>query len=273
MFITEPANKGAVVLEAREWLYLAERLGMSRWLGTKHPFHVFLREGLDPIAGDARESLLRKGYITPSAHGDHVSLPLDVMNNLTAASHAGKACRLNYVSGKRAYEEYLHIAGEQLIRLERLFRRTPSYLMERTAGARQVSGALAGKMKWNTRTTGELPALMMSRKQFEALMHQAPEMDLDRITSRLAEMTDDEEGGIALAKCIKTRISQGDIRFYAKRGEDWETQNMQFINNDHMNWLIRFSAKEEEDWMIATPTPRQKFQEMLLMWFRQPLEL
>lgn len=272
MFITETARKGTVILEAEEWMYLVERLGMGRMVGMDHPFHVFMREGLDQAAGNVRESLLRKGYITRGAHGDQLNLPLHVMNDLTAASHAGKACRLIYSTGKRTYMEYLHITGEQVIKVERLHGGTPGFLMDRTAGGRQICGALAGKMKWNTRTPAEMPALMMSRKQFEAAVCQADELNMDRMMALLVEMTDDEEGGIALAKCIKTCLSQGDIRFYAKHGDTWDMQNMQFINNDHMNWLIRCSTKDDEDWMIATPTPRQNFQEMLLLWLRQPLE-
>ncbi|GJM80912.1 hypothetical protein HMSSN139_34080 [Paenibacillus sp. HMSSN-139] len=41
MLITDSPRKEKVVLQAREWLYLAERLGLNRWLDPHHPFHVF----------------------------------------------------------------------------------------------------------------------------------------------------------------------------------------------------------------------------------------
>ncbi|MNW47138.1 hypothetical protein D3C74_244600 [compost metagenome] len=113
---------------------------------------------------------------------------------------------------------------------------------------------------------------MMSKKQFDTVMNQTGELDRNQLAALLADMTGDMEGSIALAKCIKTPLAQGEIRFYAYSGECWELQQMQFMNNTHMNWLIRYSAKDEEDWMIATPTPRQQFQEILLKWFHQAIE-
>ncbi|MNJ66194.1 hypothetical protein D3C77_622520 [compost metagenome] len=86
------------------------------------------------------------------------------------------------------------------------------------------------------------------------------------------KLTDDHEGVISLAKCMKTRVAQGDIRFYAWNGERWESQHASFINNDTINWLIRSSTKLDEDWLIATPTPKALFQEMLLQWFKEPCE-
>ncbi|MDU4698396.1 MAG: hypothetical protein E6Y08_21505 [Paenibacillus sp.] len=272
MFITDSPRKEKVVLQAREWLYLAERLGLNRWLDPHHPFHVFLRETPDPETRDARETLRSKGYMAETTQGERVSLPLHVLDELTTASAAGKACRLTYTCGKRRFEEYLHIACDQVIRLERISGRASGLSIEQTVGGKPLSGSLAGRMKWNSRTPGELPALMMSKKQFDAAMIQADKMDANRLAALLADMTDDEEGSIALARCMKAPLAQGEIRFYANRGERWERQQMQFINNAHMNWLIRFSAKDEEDWMIATPTPRQQFQEILLKWFRQPAE-
>lgn len=272
MLITDSPHKEKVVLQAREWLYLAERLGLNRWLDPHHPFHVFLRETPDPDTGNARETLSNKGYLAETTQGERLSLPLHVMDDLTAAAAADKACRLTYACGKRSYEEYLHISGDQVIRLERFTGDADGFIIERTIGGKQLSGSLAGRMKWNSRTPGELPALMMSKKQFDAAMSQAGELDSNRLAALLAEMTGDEEGSIALAKCMKAPLAHGEIRFYANRGECWEMQQMQFMNNSHMNWLIRFSAKDDEDWMIATPTPRQQFQEILLKWFRQLAE-
>lgn len=272
MLISDSPRKEKVVLQASEWLYLAERLGINRWLDPRHPFHVFLREMPNPETGDARETLRSKGYMAETGLGDRLSLPLHVMDDLAAASAAGKACRLTYACGKRTFEEYLHITGNQIIRLERLPGKAHGLSIERTTGGRLLSGALAGRMKWNSRTPGDLPALMMSKKQFDAVKNRSRDLDPHRLAALLAGMTDDEEGGIALARCMKSPLAQGEIRFYANREKRWEMQQMEFMNNTHMNWLIRFSAKDEEDWMIATPTPRQQFQEILLKWFRQPAE-
>ncbi|WP_068785921.1 hypothetical protein [Paenibacillus phocaensis] len=273
MLISESPRREKVVLQASEWLYLAERLGLNRWLDPSHPFHIFLRETPGAGNGEARETLRSKGFVTETTRGDRLGIPPHVLNDLTAASAADKGCRLIYGCGKRTYEEYLHLTGDQVIRLERLPGEGGGLSLERATGGKQLSGALAGRMKWNSHTPDVLPALMMSKRQFDRAMSQSRELNSNRLAALLADMTEDEEGSIALAKCMKAPLARGEIRFYVRRGEHWEVQQMQFMNNSHMNWLIRFSAKDEEDWMIATPTSRQQFQEIVLKWFRQPMEV
>lgn len=266
----DSSRKENVVLQAKEWLTLIEWLGIQTWQDPEHPFHVFLQAMLDSDAEDTRETLKSKEEVSETVQGARISLPQHVLDDLTAASAAVKACWLTYTCGKQTSEEYLHITGNQIIRFRRLPGKINRLFVERITEGKQLSVLLAGRMKWNSRTPGELPALMMSRKQFDAALSQARELELNRLATLLADMTNDEEGSIALAKCMKSPLAHGDIRFYANCGGRWEIQQMQFMNNPQLNWLIRCSAKDEEDWMIATPTPRQQFQKILLKWFRKP---
>lgn len=196
----------------------------------------------------------------------------DVFPYLTAASHADKSCWFNYHTDLHHYEEFLHVSGEQLVIVKSLNGAPPDRMTSRIDMVQQICKSLAGRMKLNTRTPGGLPALMMSRNQFQHILRQSEYMDLEQLTTSLSEMTDDVESTIALARCIKKPMAHGEIRLFTRTKGGWDVQNAQFMNNVHMNWLIRFSTKTDEDWLIATPTPKAKFLEMLQLWLMQPAE-
>lgn len=80
----------------------------------------------------------------------------------------------------------------------------------------------------------------------------------------------DEAGIVALARCMKSKRAQGNITFYISNRDEWQGQSTQFMNDHSTNWLIRSSTHDDEDWLIAAPMPKEKFEEMLVQWFRQP---
>ncbi|MFD1177305.1 hypothetical protein ACFQ3W_13490 [Paenibacillus puldeungensis] len=196
----------------------------------------------------------------------------DAFRYLTAASHVDKACWLNYYTNAQTYEECFHVSGEQLVIVKSLNGASPDRMTIGINMVQQICKSLAGRMKLNARTPEGLPALMMSKNQFQHIVRQSEYMDLEQLTTSLSEMTDDVESTIALARCLKKPMAHGEIRLFTRTKGGWDVQNAQFMNNDHMNWLIRFSAKTDEDWLIATPTPKAKFLEMLQLWLMQPAE-
>lgn len=274
MFITNSARKRTLSLEGKEWAFLVQRLGMKSWPEADHPFAAFLgqEELLGKTLEEGRDLLRSKGYLVSRPSGEELELPPGMKKELNAVLPAVKGCRLTYHSGQQSYDEYCYYAGDYVVRMERLPRKHSDKYSLKRGGARQICARLADKMKWSTRTSGELPALLMSRKQFEALLSEAPKLDLNTLTDRLAGITDDAEGSIALARCIWTRIAYGDIQCFTRHQGGWERQHIQFMNSEHTSWLIRSSTKHDEDWMIATPTPRQAFQEMLQQWLCQPVD-
>ncbi|WP_018752458.1 hypothetical protein [Paenibacillus sanguinis] len=273
MLITNSARKRMLSLEAKEWAFLVQSLGMKSW--PDHPFSAFL--GLEELSEKAlqegRDLLESKGYLVSGFSGEELNLPPGMMKDVSAVLRAVKGCRLTYHSGQQSYDEYCHFAGDYVMRLECLSRNhSGKYNLER-GGTGQICAKLADKMKWSTRISGQLPALLMSRKQYEAVLRDAPELELNALTDRLARITDDAEGSIALARSIWMRIAYGDIQCFTLHQEGWERQHIQFMNSEYTSWLIRSSTNHEEDWMIATPTPSQAFQEMLQQWLYQPVDL
>ncbi|WP_410769144.1 hypothetical protein [Fontibacillus sp. BL9] len=268
MIIADTSPKGAVTLEAKELYYLADLLGADCLDGTETPFSGYLQGGMDEDKEEVQESLILKGIINRAADG--MMITQQMFSSLAAVLFSDKACWMKYKTGTQSFEEFLHITNERVVALERLQENSSLHRVDEIGCVSEACGMLAGKMKWNRRTPGELPALMLSRRQFAEIVARLDELEMEEILSELSKVSDDQEGIIALAKCLKTSVSQGDLRFFTRKGEQWESQSAQFINNHHMNWLIRSSSREDEDWLIATPTPNEKFQEMLQLWFRQP---
>ncbi|MCM3699025.1 hypothetical protein [Paenibacillus macerans] len=261
MLVSSAVRKGTVKLDEYSWFHLTKTLGPGDLFEADHPFFKYLHRGL------------RKNDNSTPLSENLPSLPLHVSTCLTAAFLAGKGCWLNFRAGTKAYEQYLYMAGKQMVKVERLHEESPRLLLESSGGMQQWCEDLTLKMKWNSHTPHvELPALMMSRSRFGEIISQMEKLDLEKLTRTLTALTNDEEGSIALARCLKAPAAQGELRFYVKSGGSWDLQTVHFLNNDHINWLIRFSTKPEEDWLIATPTPRSQFQDMLHMWFRQPPE-
>ncbi|MUG45668.1 hypothetical protein [Paenibacillus woosongensis] len=272
MLIADASQSEIVTLESKELIYLTDLLGADRLLGKEGPFRGFLLKEMDENWEHVRESLIQKGYLTPRGSKDMLTVPMHVMSRLVAASLADKACWVKYRAGTETYEQFLHIADECVVKVERSKDNPALHQLDEISEVRNVCGSLAGKMMWNAHCPGELPALMLSRRQFAEVIRQLDDLDMEDVMVELLKITDDQEGVISLANCLKTHVAQGDIRFFAWNGDQWESQHAQFINNHSINWLFRSSTKADEDWLIATPTQKDQFQEMLLHWFREPCE-
>ncbi|WP_110933019.1 hypothetical protein [Paenibacillus bouchesdurhonensis] len=270
MLIADASPSGVVTLESKELIYLTDLLGANRMMGKEDPFRGFLLNEPDEDSDLVRESLIKKGYLTPRGSEDVLTMPMHVMSSLVAVSLAEKACWVKFRKGTEMYEQFLHIADEYVVKVERSKDNPRLHQLDEISEVHNVCGSLAGNMMWNAHCPGELPALMLSRRQFEEIVRQLDYLDIEDVMVELLKITDDQEGVISLAKCLKTQVARGDIRFFAWNGDQWESQQAQFINNHSINWLLRSSTKVDEDWLIATPTQKDQFKEMLLHWFQEP---
>ncbi|WP_435921137.1 hypothetical protein [Paenibacillus sp. DYY-L-2] len=267
MIVTDLSKKETVVLESKELSFLAELLGADCQDCKVNPFRGYFQGGLKEDTDEIRDSLIAKGVLQQAA--GQVEISQQMLSSLAAVLFADKACWMRYKTETEMVEEVLHISDERIVALQRKEDDSELLFMDEIGNVRQACGMLAGKMRWNLHTPDELPALLLSRRKFAEIVMKLDELEWEEILSELSAVSDDHEGLIAFAKCMKTSIAHGDLRFYARQGGDWESQSAKFINNHHMNWLIRSSSREEEDWLIATPTTNAKFQEMLESWIQQ----
>ncbi|MNJ39014.1 hypothetical protein D3C77_338760 [compost metagenome] len=82
----------------------------------------------------------------------------------------------------------------------------------------------------------------------------------------LLQACEDEASVISLVRSMKNRLSSGIIFLYSVKNDHLRQQELSFICGSTMNWLIRSSTIEQDDWLIASPVSRAKFEEMLLLW-------
>ncbi|MNW39718.1 hypothetical protein D3C74_168100 [compost metagenome] len=267
MIMANTVENESMMLDSKELYFLASLLETDRLLGVDDPFRDFL---IDTDLGeweDVRKSLISKGYLIMNDNEEGWGMPLHLSSSLKTACNAEKACWLKFRTATETIEQFMHITDERIVNMERSNREPSLHRIDEISEVCNASGMVAGKIQWNKQTPDKLPALMLSKRQFEEVASHSDELDVEQILSELSNVPDDQEAIMALAKCLKTCLSQGDLRFYAWNGSKWDTQSARFLINHHMNWLIRTSTKEDEDWLIATPTPMERFLEILQTWF------
>ncbi|MNH79522.1 hypothetical protein D3C87_208020 [compost metagenome] len=272
MVTANASQKAVITLETKELFFLAGILGSDRLLGIDDPFRGYLSEEIAEEWESAKNSLLSKGYLTQVNNGVELEMSPQVFSQVAIAGLAERACWVRYTNEEESFEGYLHVTDEKVVEVRKVYDSSREYQLLEIGNVRQASEVLVNRMRWNSKSPENMPALLLSRKQFNELYENSEHMSVEEISTELAESTDDHEGALALARCIKTRISDGELQLSVWGGTDWETQGAAFIVNESMNWLIRMSTKDDEDWLIATPTTREQFHTMLLLWLERPSE-
>lgn len=272
MLTTDNENGLAVNLETRELFFLAGILGSDRLLGVEDPFLGYLAEEIADEWEVVKDSLLEKGYLNKGPKETDLSMAPEVFSRVAIAGFAERACWIRYELENESFEGYLHITNEKVVEVARDQGFGNVYCLKELGDVEEASELLVQRMKWRVDSPSDLPALMLSRKKFNELYEASRELDQDELSSRLSEATGDVEASWALAKCLKNRISEGELHLSIWNGEGWDSQGAAFIVGQSMNWLIRMSIRDDEDWLVATPATKKQFQEMLLLWLEQPPE-
>ncbi|USB31987.1 hypothetical protein [Paenibacillus sp. YPG26] len=272
MLTANASRKAVITLDTKELFFLAGILGSDRLLGIDDPFRGYLSEEIAEEWESAKNSLLSKGYLTQVDDGDELEMSSQVFSQVAIAGLAERACWVRYTTKEESFEGYLHVTDEKVVEVRKLSDSSSEYQLLEIGNVRQASEVMVNRMSWNSKSVDNMPAMLLSRTQFNELYENSGHMSEDEIITELADSTDDHEGAVALARCIKTRTSDGELQLSVWSGTDWETQGAAFVVNESMNWLIRMSTKDEEDWLIATPTTREQFHTMLQLWLESPSE-
>lgn len=191
------------------------------------------------------------------------------ISDLSASSFRG--CWMRYHLEGEAGEEFIHYCEGQVIHGERMTEVSSFFKLHGEQVRESLCQAWAKKACQSIRieeNRGDLPAMLLSRNEYDILTSRLQEMELNELMNRLAVDSGDHEGSIALARSLKQPACQGEILFYGKHlhGEKLELHQVRFVSTDYMNWILRESTGDKEDWLIASPASRHKFQEMLESW-------
>lgn len=273
MDTVESDQPGEFIISSMELYFMINLLG-EKGLPDRDTEAFVLQccasDSAEQIWYEGRELLKRKGYFIPGTDGElRISAQLLIM--LGHIYLAKKAYLLQYILDDREYEEFLYIHEDKIIRIECLKKDEGQYRLTYLNIDDNELVHSFGCTEQKLQNPGELPALMLSRSQFDEILSEARQLDVEELIEQLSNTTDEQEAMIALARCIKSNTSKGSLRFYLWNNNAWEVQYVQFMSNHHINWLIRSSAKHDEDWMIATPTSMENIQEMIKDWLAEPI--
>lgn len=210
-----------------------------------------------------------------AVYRDAHSNPLFAVSENTELFASIKGCWMKYKTDGLEREEFIYSTERGFIVGERANDPPLRYILHYEHNLLDVCEGWSQRTHWSIQGQDNLhdwPAMLMSKKKFEGILRRLDEMELDEITNKLTEISNDLEGSIALGRSLKYSKSRGDILFYANDEQHYELElhHVRFISHPSMNWLLRSSMQSHEDWLIASPTARNKFQDILARWLDIP---
>lgn len=208
MLTIHASKQETITLNDKEFFFLAGIIGSDRLLGVEDPFVGYLTEEIAEEWENAKQSLLSKQYLIQEEGGE-LSIPPEVFSRVAIAGLAERACWLKYETQVKSFEGYLHVTDERVIQVCRSSEDNRCYMLSELGTIEQACDQLVEDLALSDHNWGDIPALLLSRKEFGDIYTSAPLHSGEEIGDRLARLTDDAEGSIALAKCMKNKISSG----------------------------------------------------------------
>lgn len=211
MLTIHASKQDTVTLNDKEFFFLAGILGSDRLLGVEDPFSGYLTEEIANEWEASKTSLLEKHYLIREESGE-LSIPPNVFSRVAIAGLAERACWLKYEYNGESFEGYLHVTDDQVIQVCKSDENKHYYKLTELGSVEDTCNKLVEDLALSGHSLGDIPALLLSRKEFADIYTCASTMSCNDISDRLAKLTDDIEGSIALAKCLKYQVSSGELQ-------------------------------------------------------------
>lgn len=270
MFTIHTSKLDTIILDNKEFFFLAGIIGSDHLLGVENPYEGYVAEELAEEWKKTQVSLLEKGYLLRDENEVKFSIPPIVFSRVAIACLAERTCWFKYSDGGNAKEVYLHVTNERVVQVRIAHEHHETcYKLDDIGSIEEACHKIIDKFHMLHDLHTDMPALMFSQQQFNEIYEQSQNSDVDILRQKLAEASDDIEGCNLLANCLRYRSAEGEFHLSIWTGEEWETQQLAFLMNGSVNWLIRQSAKTDQDWLIASPINKKEFQDTLLMWLQQ----
>lgn len=270
MFSIHTSKRDSIILDNKEFFFLAGIIGSDHLLGVENPYQGYVAEELAEEWKKTQISLLDKGYLIKDENEVKFSIPPIVFSRVAIACLAERTCWFKYSDGTNTKEVYLHVTNERVVQVcNDHDHHRKYYQLDDIGNIEEACHKIIDKFDMLDDLQSDMPALMFSQQQFNEIYEQSQSSDVDVLIQKLAEASDDIEGSNLLAQCLRHRSAEGEFHLSIWTGEEWETQQLAFLMNDSVNWLIRQSVETDQDWLIASPISKKKFQDTLLMWLQQ----
>ncbi|QOS78447.1 hypothetical protein JNUCC31_27675 [Paenibacillus sp. JNUCC31] len=270
MLTVHDSKQKVVTLQTKELFFLAGILGSDRLLGVEDPFRGYMAEDIALEWERVKTSLLDKGYLIQDQDSNELIMTPTVFSRVAIAGLSDRACWIRYTHSGKSYESYVHCTDERVVEVSRVADEPDSFRLSDLGNVREAIDYLIQRMKWSGHSPAEKPALMCSKKKFYDVMNDLKNKEVQEVTDELVQETSDPEGSLALARCLMSKESEGELRLLVWNGEGWKSQSAAFAASTVSNWLFRMSTAASDDWLVAALTTREQFHEMLLDWLKQP---
>ncbi|WP_342555559.1 hypothetical protein [Paenibacillus sp. FSL R7-0652] len=270
MLTVHDSKQKVVTLQKKELFFLAGILGSDRLLGVEDPFRGYMAEDIAMEWECVKTTLLEKGYLIQDQDTNELIMTPTVFSRVAIAGLSDRACWLRYTISGKSYESYIHCTDERVVEVTRTADVPDSFRLSDLGNVREAIDILIERMKWSGHSPVEKPALMCSKKKFYDVMNGLEDCEVQAVADELSQETNDPEGSLALARCLVSKQSDGELRLLVWGQEGWQSQSAAFTASAASNWLFRMSTKASDDWLVAALTTKEQFHEMLLDWLKQP---
>ncbi|MBY0009887.1 hypothetical protein H7K49_05485 [Paenibacillus typhae] len=191
----------------------------------------------------------------------------EVSGLLQMAGSAERICRLKYCEGEHTQDLCLQVFKERTI-ISSIQEEDPfGYELTEPAKVKRACFYLFNcPEQMEGIPCSEAPALQMSRSRFEELKAQAATYTLYTLAECLNAETGDLLHSAQLARVLKYRTADGELRLCSRSTDSWIFQHAGYIEDASGGWLLRMSCESAEDWIVAVPASKAEVCSALYEW-------
>ncbi|WP_151736264.1 hypothetical protein [Paenibacillus tengchongensis] len=187
----------------------------------------------------------------------------DVLQRVSAAD---RICRLTYTEGDYTQDVCLEVHKDQTLVSSLQQADAFAYVLRDSAEIKRACFYLFNCLDADETEAPEAPALLLSRRRYEELKEKAGSYTLYFLAECLTAETGDLVHSAQLARALKCRTADGELRLGSRSGSGWNLQQAGYIEDAGGGWLLRMSCRTGEDWIVAVPASKMQMSAALFEW-------
>ncbi|MEK4058770.1 MULTISPECIES: hypothetical protein [Paenibacillus] len=193
----------------------------------------------------------------------------EISDLMQMAASADRICRLKYCEGDQVQDICLQVHKD--ITLIAGIEPSDSFVY-RLSDPQKVQRAcyyLFNCFEPEEFSVEDVPCLHLSRRRYEELKESAATYSLCFLAECLTAETGDLLQSAQLAKVMKNKTAEGELKLCSRSKEECKLQHAFFIEDTSSGWLLRMSCEAAEDWMVAIPVTKAQICSALYEWVQQ----
>ncbi|QWU14062.1 hypothetical protein SAMN04487895_101337 [Paenibacillus sophorae] len=224
--------------------------------------------GLTPKSGNRKETITVN--VDESKQISRFLMPEDLEQHLEQElielpEDTDRICRLHYTSGDIENDLFIYVHMDKIIAVCQETSKSFCYDLKDCECQKGMCAFLLGGISLPEQISGESPALLMSRYEYDEIRRTSDSCSLQELRRYVELATGDYRQSARFAKSVKCRQTSGELRICSRSGRGWSFQYASFFADHSCGWLLRMSCGDE-DWLSATPVGKKQFCDAFLEW-------